>query len=173
MSACAYYILSILYPSLSPLSSIPSLLPPSLILFCSSILTLFRLSIHGGSNGGLLVCAVANQKPEMFQCVVSQVGYAHGSIFFVSSVTCRTKRRIFPFPFFCSVLDMLRFHKVTFGYAWYLQCLSLSLSLSVLSLQSTVDCVCVFSGLLIMETRIRRKISSSYTSMLVVKIYFM
>ena len=105
--------------SLSPLSSIPSLLPPSSLppslllsllsllsltsstLFpsCSSILTLFRLSIHGGSNGGLLVCAVANQKPEMFQCVVSQVGYAHRSIFYVSSVTCRTERHIFLFPF--------------------------------------------------------------------------
>jgi prolyl oligopeptidase len=59
-------------------------------LIADRITTAGQLAVHGRSNGGLLVGAVMTQRPELMSAALPTVG----------------------------VLDMLRFHKFTIGWAW-------------------------------------------------------
>lgn len=59
-------------------------------LIANRITTPAQLAVHGRSNGGLLVGAAITQRPELFAAALPTVG----------------------------VLDMLRFHKFTIGWAW-------------------------------------------------------
>ena len=59
-------------------------------LFAEKYTSSAKLAVHGRSNGGLLIGAVLTQRPDLMKVALPQVG----------------------------VLDMLKYHKFTIGWAW-------------------------------------------------------
>jgi len=46
----------------------------NLNIFSSKMSFVLRLTINGGSNGGLLVAASSNQRPDLFGCALPHLG---------------------------------------------------------------------------------------------------
>lgn len=82
----------------------------------------------GGSNGGALVAACANQAPELFDAMVSRRCYRHT----IPMIMCSYTNSQIPEV---GVLDMLRYHNFTIGFLWASECVNgvfCSLTASVL-----------------------------------------